>query len=317
MPRLDDFEAWIEVEGARLDEYKVETDQAGKTVDCWIPSEAGKNFVVFCKDHSKLHTVECCIILDGHICRRPALTPTYSETWRNGSRTSPTTLRLFQFAHMLFTEDEWSELHNPAPNKSLGTIKLVLQTGSIGDVHPFRPDNPMPGPAPVYEKLKIPGPHRVQLGGEVISVVGRHREFISDRSQPWKLVFQYRPKDLLQAMDIMPRDNTTAAIDPNVKEEAEGGQHNGAQQGQAVDLAAVQVKIEELQTQIDALREITRTHSAVKLETRPDVRGHRMKVEEIQASRFFPKGEVIDLTEECPQASPGAYTQLDIGADRP
>jgi hypothetical protein len=40
MPELKGFDVWVEVNGVRLEEYKVEA--SGDKVACWIPSEAGK-----------------------------------------------------------------------------------------------------------------------------------------------------------------------------------------------------------------------------------------------------------------------------------
>ena len=44
MPTVDNFSAWIEVEGKQLPEYGVQTSVNGDQLirTCWIPSEAGK-----------------------------------------------------------------------------------------------------------------------------------------------------------------------------------------------------------------------------------------------------------------------------------
>jgi hypothetical protein len=46
MPVYDEFVAWLEIDGKRVEEYDVEVQngQSGveKEVRCWIPSEAGK-----------------------------------------------------------------------------------------------------------------------------------------------------------------------------------------------------------------------------------------------------------------------------------
>jgi hypothetical protein len=46
MPVCDEFVAWLEIDGKRVEEYGVEVQngQSGveKVVSCWIPSEAGK-----------------------------------------------------------------------------------------------------------------------------------------------------------------------------------------------------------------------------------------------------------------------------------
>ena len=40
MPKFAGMEVWIEMEGTRLEEYKVEEE--GDRIECWVPCEAGK-----------------------------------------------------------------------------------------------------------------------------------------------------------------------------------------------------------------------------------------------------------------------------------
>jgi hypothetical protein len=42
MLKLQDYIAWISVDGQPLDTYAVETSMVTNEVTCWIPSEAGK-----------------------------------------------------------------------------------------------------------------------------------------------------------------------------------------------------------------------------------------------------------------------------------
>lgn len=42
MLKLQEYTAWISVDGQPLDTYAVETSLANNEVTCWIPSEAGK-----------------------------------------------------------------------------------------------------------------------------------------------------------------------------------------------------------------------------------------------------------------------------------
>lgn len=42
MPLLQDFEAWVEVGGTKLQEYKVEENATRTEAVCWIPCEPGK-----------------------------------------------------------------------------------------------------------------------------------------------------------------------------------------------------------------------------------------------------------------------------------
>ena len=47
MPELKGFDVWVEVNGVRLEEYKIEA--SGDKVACWIPSEAGKVIYLNCQ----------------------------------------------------------------------------------------------------------------------------------------------------------------------------------------------------------------------------------------------------------------------------
>lgn len=42
MPQIGGLEVWIEMEGARLEEFGVERDDTSNTVTCWIPCQEGK-----------------------------------------------------------------------------------------------------------------------------------------------------------------------------------------------------------------------------------------------------------------------------------
>lgn len=42
MPSLAGFEAWVEVDGARLLEFEVDALEGEPGVICWVPCEVGK-----------------------------------------------------------------------------------------------------------------------------------------------------------------------------------------------------------------------------------------------------------------------------------
>jgi hypothetical protein len=42
MPQIGGLEVWVEMEGARLEEFGIERDDTSNTVTCWIPCQEGK-----------------------------------------------------------------------------------------------------------------------------------------------------------------------------------------------------------------------------------------------------------------------------------
>jgi len=62
-----------------------------------------------------------------------------------------------------------------------------------------------PAALPLHEKLKSVVSHRVEAGGEV-SKPAPFINFTWNRSMPHRFIFQYRPIDMLQALEIMPRE---------------------------------------------------------------------------------------------------------------
>ncbi|KZO90667.1 hypothetical protein CALVIDRAFT_387221 [Calocera viscosa TUFC12733] len=92
MPRLGDFEAYIEVDGVRLPEYRLERNESKRVVRCWIPSEVGKNFVVKWQDHSKRHALCGFVYLDGHCSHGIHLRPGTGKALQEGNHTTSTTL---------------------------------------------------------------------------------------------------------------------------------------------------------------------------------------------------------------------------------
>ncbi|KAF5357898.1 hypothetical protein D9756_001414 [Leucocoprinus leucothites] len=118
------FSAWVVVDGRPLPEYLVAVDSSANRVSCWIPSEEGKAFSVYWKDHGG--KVETCgyITLDGYLAPGRFL---HGEgtAWRGGVRTGPASERPFIFQKI---EENDSSLDNSiATNKDVGTILLRIK----------------------------------------------------------------------------------------------------------------------------------------------------------------------------------------------
>jgi len=163
MPSVAGFEAWIEIDGVRLDEFQVETDEPARTVRCWVPSAAGKNFVVHFKDATMQRTAAVYISIDGAFKCSATLSPTLVHNSREGYRITPTSISLFQFAPILLTDDESATMEDEEAIRSLGVIHLSMQEGIVGEPIPFIAPKVI-AVKPLYEKIKKGGGHRVQSG---------------------------------------------------------------------------------------------------------------------------------------------------------
>ncbi|EJU04787.1 hypothetical protein DACRYDRAFT_114111 [Dacryopinax primogenitus] len=174
---------------------------------------------------------------------------------------------------MMTTDDESATIHDESALKSLNTIELVIQAGTF-----------------VYERLKKASGHRIQFGETVVKPPASLRKFKSNEEKPFKFVFQYRPKDMLQALGIMPRDPTPPTVVKPDDGETETDGDNESEEDPKVE-----AQIQDLQKQLDELRQRCKRKSGVKREGR-DGRHKRIKVERIEVPRSLVPGEVIDLT---------------------
>ncbi|OBZ67437.1 hypothetical protein A0H81_12574 [Grifola frondosa] len=97
----------ISCENHSIEEYAEMVEEGERTVSCYIPSEAGKEFVIDCVNESEqLFGVE--LFMDGHrldkYSRKPAA-PGTSKLIENLS-TSPNTTRSFVFSKLSTTDEE-------------------------------------------------------------------------------------------------------------------------------------------------------------------------------------------------------------------
>ncbi|KAF9037667.1 hypothetical protein BJ165DRAFT_1408339 [Panaeolus papilionaceus] len=65
MPFIGKFSVWIDSEGERLREYNIHYDSQTKTKTCWIPSDAGKKFKIYCQDDGCRCVTAYVALLDG------------------------------------------------------------------------------------------------------------------------------------------------------------------------------------------------------------------------------------------------------------
>jgi len=196
-----------------------------------------------------------------------------------------------------YTENELEGLEDETVIKSLGTIEVLFKEGVTRGVIPFIPRE-IPAPKPLYEKLKKAGGHRVQSGGEVAQR-SQFLDFVWNGALPHKFIFQYRPTDMLQALDIMPREHTPAGTRADVADGIKPDETNAetldGDQTESDEDEAVKAEMNDLEKRLGALRDRKKRKPLVKLEGSHG-RHKRAKVEEIQGTQFFAESELIDLT---------------------
>ncbi|TEB33410.1 hypothetical protein FA13DRAFT_1708225 [Coprinellus micaceus] len=210
------FEAWIEVDGRRLEEFKIEMEW--EKVVCWVPCEAGKEFAIGCslpwyKVCTTNHAIK--VHLDGKV---PHVVPNlvrqdwsldpatrlFKEELVNGGAS----IRAFQFGALELTgdtdearvfPDDDALLDGPTPqfgeisvhfSSAQAFVPIQDHPGAIGN---FKEDYR------AHERSKKLGEEKPRIGGAPIwnMALGIKGEFT--------FVFKYRPMDVLVADGIAPR----------------------------------------------------------------------------------------------------------------
>ncbi|KAF5389084.1 hypothetical protein D9757_004954 [Collybiopsis confluens] len=150
--------AWIEVDDTELPLYDVQTND--KEVSGWIPSEAGKHFVV--KWSRENRAVEMCgdVDMDGKACGGKVMRNVDGTHFtHSGVRTSPTTEKPFLFSPLELTDDEE---YLSQKTSGLGEIKLMISLATFGaSVDSFVQRDLV---EKVHERSKKAMGHKVSLG---------------------------------------------------------------------------------------------------------------------------------------------------------
>ncbi|KAJ3712000.1 hypothetical protein C8R42DRAFT_328745 [Lentinula raphanica] len=155
---FEDFTAWIEVEGSELPLFDVKVNDS--EASGWIPSEAGKKFIV--KFATGVRRSSMCgdVYMDGKIFTGQTMHPGAPRTYTlSGAPTSVTTKRPFVFAKLELTDDD--HYLNEAI-VGLGDIKLVITHATLGGLVPqatYAKRNPI---GKVHERSKKATGHKVE-----------------------------------------------------------------------------------------------------------------------------------------------------------
>ncbi|KAI5122995.1 hypothetical protein M0805_007617 [Coniferiporia weirii] len=234
MPILKNHEVWIESDGERYAEYDVKVE--GNVVTCYIASQADKTFQISWTNHDMpiLTSTSASFRVDGvkldSIVHRDTSGILLHSS--KGHWTSGTSLMPYEFAHIALTDDDILS----APSKHMGTIcvkvyRIVVVKRLDGFVTRTLPDGFQ---NPVSERAKKMGSHRVGLG-DVKEVAKPRGSLKTTRYQnevgPYvTFKFIYRPRDALQALEIIPAaqeiDKKPAAASQVLEPSETGARHN-------------------------------------------------------------------------------------------
>ncbi|CAK5278693.1 unnamed protein product [Mycena citricolor] len=295
------YSASIHVDGEPLPEYGLETSADGKEVSCWIPSEAGKAFTPNFRDSapSLKYTTLAKLNVDdvrcpgtylgnlrpghsGRLSHQPG--HVLSESKIETIATGPYSRRQIVFGSRVLTDDDAYLDQSISPHA--GTIQVAFS-------HCVRHANTdiasafhVPKANAIHERSKKAAAHVVEFGPEIGNdghTLNRTSSCDHVRTLA-RMVFKYRPIELLRAQGIAPQlkpkttpvDNPTV-LDLTLDEDADDGE-----------------EIQRLEARLHSLRE--KNPNKRKIKDEPDVGGSVKRKKIKNESSSFRLGEVIDLT---------------------
>ncbi|KAK7443241.1 hypothetical protein VKT23_015838 [Stygiomarasmius scandens] len=156
MVRLDNYSAWVSVDGNPLQEYETTTE--GSVVTCWISSEVGKNFEVnwefFGVDG--YHTAD--VRLDGQFARSRSANGRNWKSSAAGVLVTQASERLFMFSRLELTDDD---VYLTETNAQLGEIKVELHESLNICPTSFKNQSRFSEPGKVHERSKKAIGHQI------------------------------------------------------------------------------------------------------------------------------------------------------------
>ncbi|KAF9037688.1 hypothetical protein BJ165DRAFT_1532336 [Panaeolus papilionaceus] len=225
MLHLDNFSAWITVEGREVEEYAIEYSDDGLCASCYIASEAGKSFAIWWRDTVRPSDSMGRTFVDGRRCglakginkKGYRRNPIHERDTAciNGVATSSTQAQELIFSDLSLTDEEASIdfTSEPQLESDLGLIKLEVSYVRRGGHEPLKviPFEP-------YHKVDersrkgLPTQHQTRLGDPVtkqfnpmfaVKAIGAPRVFL----------FKYRPSHVLHMMAVIPKSLPAPVID--------------------------------------------------------------------------------------------------------
>lgn len=205
MPGIANYSAWIEVDGKALPEYDIQYSDNGTRATCWVPSEAGKEFIIVYKGTFGESGIGTRVTVDGVFCGGKVIRGgSTSAKYHKGVSTSERTYKPYIFSNCQLTDDDDALGLIPGIGEIILDVEEVLIKGHISSAHiPVT----LP-PLHIHERAKKGIVHGTQLGEEVLRPP--RRQMMNKKIR--KLVsfaFRYRPMAVLMADGIAPNENNT------------------------------------------------------------------------------------------------------------
>ncbi|KAJ2932512.1 hypothetical protein H1R20_g4602, partial [Candolleomyces eurysporus] len=256
MPELKGFGVWVEVNGVRLEEYKVETGP--DNVACWIPSEVGKEFSIgFSVPLDRLvstnHIVD--LALDGKpifgfggTVRQNinALTDSRrylsTELVNNGRATQS-----FQFGTLELTDDD-SLLHQASEQfgelrVTISSVKAFIQSPILDSTSLSKYNRNDKFIA--HERSKKGLAHCVKFGDQRPIARPTYMAKSVGIEKLCTFTFNYRPMDILMANNIAPPRTTKSNSSSGSGSGSRSTDVGGSGQASGIKRKADDVKAEE------------------------------------------------------------------------
>ncbi|KAF9062863.1 hypothetical protein BDP27DRAFT_1336068, partial [Rhodocollybia butyracea] len=213
MPSFESFSASVVVDGQPLNEYNVETSSKNgcTTVTCWIASEAGKQYKVQWKDTVCATNRDGQVYVDGIYCGGKLLRSGYKNRVRvlGGIKTSPTSLRPFEFSHLNMTDNE------DVGEMPINVGQIELRIYRWQETHTKKTQSTrglsLPAEQTFNEKAKKGIDHQTRFG-EVVHVETKNLASGKAIGKAFlQFHFRYGPLAVLQANGIAPPPQTASS----------------------------------------------------------------------------------------------------------
>ncbi|KAI0312299.1 hypothetical protein OF83DRAFT_1146833 [Amylostereum chailletii] len=204
----------ISCDGVEIPQYQVEVVN-DRTVSCYIPSEAGKSFVIhYVDNNTDGHEGKSIYVhADGRYLQAFGTTAGVSGSISHQYDMSVVTRRAFRFSKVELVQDDTNRDIDDSSRTQTGLIEVSIlraishlgpSPGSARKSH--EADDGLHAP----EKSKLIGFNHVSLGKQESYTPLEHKIHwthpTDTQINPYVAFhFRHRPAELLQAMDIMPR----------------------------------------------------------------------------------------------------------------
>ncbi|KAI0077359.1 hypothetical protein K474DRAFT_1621341 [Panus rudis PR-1116 ss-1] len=217
------YDVFITIDGKKVPEYQVRVVDE-KTIECFIPSESGKEFTICWKSGLPTHSSVRCSV-DGINAGSTHSAP-LKEGLRWGVRTSPTTRLPYRFADLKLLDDDDLPVEGPSI-QNLGTIEATIFRVVLANKSAEKRSSysaPPKNIGAVHERSKKAGAHCVEFGPPKIVPAHPHsntRPLNPSEGHYVKFIFRYRPRALLQAQGIIvpgSSQDTTDSVKPEKKQ---------------------------------------------------------------------------------------------------